>query len=79
VTLWDAKFRGRRIRLQGSSAFKLGLPPGENAIQKAAGALKSDKTLPPVIRSRAIRNLQLRRINTRTAGFGKAKNSTWGK
>jgi hypothetical protein len=79
VTLWDAKFRGRKIRVQGSSTFKPGSSPRMKAIQKALKAVNRDTTLGPRVRARARRNLQNGIFKTRTAGFGNAKNSILGR
>jgi hypothetical protein len=75
VTLWDAKFRGRRIRLQGSSTFQPGSSPRTKAIKEAFKAVNRNTTLSPRVRARPRRNLRNGIFKTRTAGFGNAKNS----
>jgi len=44
----------------------------------ALKAVQRNKTLPPRIRTKAMRNLDSKKIKTRTTGFGKSKNSIWG-
>jgi hypothetical protein len=73
-TLWDAKYRGSAIIIRPTETFA---SPArlQNAVDKAIADLSSNATLPPSIREAAIRNLRLGNFNTRTAGFGLAKNS----
>jgi hypothetical protein len=74
VTLWDGKYRSADTRIQGSPTFSM---PSrrQNAIDEAIQTLRQNKVLSIGIKQAAIRNLQLGRFETRTVGFGNAKNS----
>ena len=78
VTLWDAKYRGSDVRIQESPTFAAKSDARANAINEAIETITNNKTLPPDIKQKAIANLQSNNIQTRTVGFGNAKNSTLG-
>ncbi len=82
VTLWDAKYRSGDVRIQHSSTFQQGENVRSNArlkaILKAERAVEKDTTLPPEVRQKALLNLVSKRVQTRTVGYGNAKNSTIG-
>ncbi len=84
VTLWDAKYRGSDVRILHSNTFKesdapLRINPRLKAIEQASSAIKADLTLPTDIRDKALRALEQKVINTRTVGYGHARNSTFGR
>jgi hypothetical protein len=75
VTLWDAKFRSGNVTIQPSPTFTR-QPRRMNAVNEAIRNLQSNQTLPADIRRTAIDNLMNLQFQTRTVGFGNAKNST---
>lgn len=78
VTLWDAKVRSADVNLQASSTFKASSPSRQNAINEAIRTIDNNKTLPESVRQKALQNLGQGNVQTRTVGFGNAKNSVLG-
>jgi filamentous hemagglutinin len=82
VTLWDSKFRSGNVKVQPSQTFCLDPTTGQptarfqNAIDEAVRTIRSNQSLPPHIRQKALANLRNGNVRTRTVGFGNAKNST---
>ncbi|HEY5411636.1 MAG TPA: hypothetical protein VIJ94_13020, partial [Caulobacteraceae bacterium] len=78
VTLWGAKSRSANVRIQHSPTFEIGGQPREKAISQAMQRLTADTTLPSNVRRKALQNLAAKRVQTRTFGYGNAKNSVVG-
>jgi len=76
ITLWDAKYRGDAVGIAGSKTFtdKQRL---SNALVKAKDAIYSS-SLSAEDKAAAINSIKDKLFNTRTAGMGSAKNSTFG-
>ena len=78
VSFWDSKFRSKSTRIQESPTFT-NPRARAYAISQAEGIIRDDKSLPPAIKQKALDNLENKRIQTRTVGDGKAKNSVIGR
>jgi len=76
VTLWDAKFRSGNVPIQPSPTFVRGSSKLKNAVKEAIESIEANNSLPTKIRDQAILNLKSGELNTRTVGFGNARNST---
>jgi hypothetical protein len=79
VTLWDAKYRSENVKVGASKTFEAGKDARDNAIRQAIAAIRTDKTLSPEIRDKALKNLEQGKVRTITTGFGNTKNSAIGK